>query len=99
MLRSRQPHRVCFEAFLLAEVLNYRYGANMDRKPPEPFPGQDPNANCDDLRWYCCMSVWLFSFYSLVFQMKGLYGTSRPAMLQKQCRWTQSFGMHTSTLA
>ena len=42
---------------LLAVVLNYCYGANEDRRPPNPFPGQDPNADCDQLQWHCRMSV------------------------------------------
>ena len=46
---------------LLAVVLNYCYGTNEDRKPPSPFPGQDPNADCDQLQWHCRMSVSLLS--------------------------------------
>ena len=47
---------------LLAVVLNYCYGTNEDRRPPNPFPGQDPNADCDQLQWHCRMSVSLLSF-------------------------------------
>ena len=51
------PCRLLFEGMLLAVVLNYQYGANPDRRPPNPFPGQNPNANCDNLQWHCQVSV------------------------------------------
>ena len=53
--------RLLFEGMLLAVVLNYCYGTNEDRRPPNPFPGQDPNADCDQLQWHCRMSVSLLA--------------------------------------
>ena len=42
---------------LLAVTLNYLYGANPDRKPYNPFPGQSPSANCDNQQWHCRITV------------------------------------------